>query len=105
MLPTALLLVNTAFAQEIPEEVTESQVAVYQRGMDMGCKDAGRRRGDPAEKVDAFCNCVAGVLKENVTQSEWQQAYFYFRKRQEREEMRALSAHTAKIRTCKANAF
>lgn len=100
-----LLIVNITFAQEAPSDVTEAQVLIYQLGMDTGCKHAGRRRGDPTDKVDAFCNCVMKTLKDNASQAEWQQAYYFSQKRQDREEAQALASHMPRIKACKQNAL
>lgn len=96
---------DTAFAQESPADVTASQIAIYQLGLEVGCKHAGRKRGDPPEQVDAVCNCASRVLKENASFSEWQEAYYYSRKRLRREESKMLAAHLPKLQACKENAL
>jgi hypothetical protein len=100
-----LSIANSTFAQETPSDVTEAQVLTYQLGMDTGCKHAGRRRGDPTDKVDAFCKCVMKTLKENASQAEWQQAYYFSRKRQDRDEAQTLAPHMPRIQMCKQNAL
>jgi hypothetical protein len=100
-----VLLATVALAQESPAAVTEAQVAIYQLGVETGCKHAGRRRGDPPELVDSLCNCVIQTLKDNVTFSEWQQAYYYSSKRLDRQEAQVLALHMPKIKTCKPNAL
>ena len=88
-------------AQEKAIEVTEAEVAFYQLGIETGCKDAGRRRGDPAEQVEGFCNCLMSLLKAELTFEEWQQASLFSRNRQEREEMEILRPHMAGIQECR----
>jgi hypothetical protein len=95
-------------ASQSPEgfrEVSAAQVSFYQLGMETGCKDAGRRRSDPPERVETFCNCMMKTLKEHATQEEWQRAYFHSRKREDREEMQALAPHMPKVQACRANAL
>ena len=96
---------GAAFAQESPADVTPAQVAIFQIGLEAGCKRSGRRRGEAPEHVDAFCNCTLKVLKENASFAEWQQAVFQSRKRLSREESSALLApHAPKLDVCKAEA-
>ncbi len=107
---TILFFVTTLFSShalaiDAAGDVTDAQVAFYQLGIETGCKDTGRSKGDPTEKVDAFCSCVMRVLKDDVTFAEWQQAYFYSIKRQGREEMRVMGPHMSKTQTCRSNAF
>jgi len=92
---------STTSAQESPSEVTASQVAIYQLALETGCKNSGRRRGDSAEQVDAVCSCMMRVLKEDASFSEWQEAYYYSRKRLKREESSMLAAHLPKLQACK----
>ena len=100
----ALLSFNV-LGQELANEVTDGQVNSYQRAMEAGCKNQGRGKGDPPEKVDALCDCVLKVLKEEVQFSDWQKAYFYSRARNDREEMRILAPHMKKAQVCRTNAL
>lgn len=99
------LISSTVLALESPSDVTDSQVSFYQLGMEKGCKDAGHRRGDAAEKVEAFCNCMTQALKDDLTYAEWQQAYFFSRNRQDREEMKIIGQHMRKVQGCRSNAL
>ncbi|HNH88295.1 MAG TPA: hypothetical protein PLX46_02655 [Thiobacillaceae bacterium] len=99
------LISSTALALESPSDVTDSQVSFYQLGMETGCKDAGRRKGDAAEKVEAFCNCMMQALKDDLTFAEWQQAYFFSRNHQDHEEMQILGPHMRKVQRCRNNAL
>ena len=92
---------NMAFAQESAAEVTADQVAIYQLGLEAACKRGGRKRGEAPEQVDAFCACSIRALKENASFSEWQQAYYYWRKRLNREASDMLAQHMPKIKACK----
>ena len=100
---TAALLARAevVFAQESASEVTAAQVAIYQVGLETACRNSGRRRGEAPEQVDAFCTCSMRVLKENASISEWQQAYFYYRKGLKREASDLLEAYRPKLQACK----
>ncbi len=89
-------------AQQAPAEVSDAQVNAYRNALDLGCRDAGRQKGDPQAKVDSFCACVVNALNSSVSYSEWQQAVFYSMQQQEREAMRVLDPHMAKTRACKS---
>lgn len=89
-------------AQEAPADVSAAQVNAYRNGVDLGCRDAGRRKGDPQAKVDGFCSCLVDTLKNSMSYSEWQQAVFYSMKKQEREAMLVLGPHMAKAKACKS---
>ena len=103
---TCLLLLVfclVASAQDAPNEVTPTQVSTYKLGIEMGRRNGGKR-DDPKEKVEAFCACVMRVLNENMAESDWQRAYYYSRKRQDREEQQILLPHMSKLQACRANA-
>jgi hypothetical protein len=95
---------GAAYAQDMPEQVTNAQVNAYRLGLEMGCKNAGRQRGDDAQKVDGFCGCMLEVLNKSMSPEDWQKAYFYSVKKQEREEMLLLRPHMSKIQTCRSGA-
>lgn len=99
-----ILAIGTASAQESPAEVTASQVALYQLGLEAACKHSGRKRGEPPELVDSACGCMTRVLKEDASFSEWQHAYYYRVKRLKREESGLLAAHMPRLQACKAEA-
>ena len=96
-----LMRPDPVFAQESASDVTAAQVTLYQIGLETGCKRSGRRRGEPPEQVDAFCACSIRVLKENASFSEWQQAYFYWQKRLNREASDLLASYRPKLEACK----
>jgi len=98
------LATSSTHAQESPTEVTDAQISLYQMGLELACKNSGRRRGDPPEKVEVFCSCASKTLKQNATRAEWQNAYFFNRKRLSREEKEALAAHLPQVESCKAAA-
>jgi|GEM_PF-2492238 len=98
------LISNTAFAWESPNDVTELEVSFYQLGMERGCKDAGRRKGDAVEQVDSFCNCMISILKEDITYPEWQQASFFASNKKSSEERKIIGSHMGKVQGCRNNA-
>jgi hypothetical protein len=100
---TFFLFAFPAIAQESPNEVTEQQVAIYKSGMDRGCRDSGRRRGDRPARTDAFCSCVARTLDEQMKFEQWQQAYFFSVRRLHREEERIVDSVLPKLKHCREN--
>ncbi|MFM2112827.1 MAG: hypothetical protein RLZZ271_1487 [Pseudomonadota bacterium] len=95
-------LLSAACAQDTPEQITNAQINAYRLGLETGCKNAGRRRGDDAQKVDGFCGCMLEVLNKSMSPQDWQKAYFYSIKKQEREEMLVMRPHMSKIQTCRS---
>ena len=93
---------SVTWAQENPTQVTDEQIAVYQRGIEAGCKDAGRRRGDPVERVDAFCSCVLKVLVAELARAEWQQAFFSSLRRDPQGEEAVMAPHFEKVGACRS---
>ena len=65
-----------------------------------GCKDGGRQRGDPAQHVDAFCDCMIEVLRGSLRVEEWQRATFFGMRRNEHEEQQVLMPHLPKVKAC-----
>jgi hypothetical protein len=102
MLAVACLLASCVGTPHLSStEVTTVEVSVYKLGMATGCRDAGRRRGDPATKVDAFCGCMAKTLEERVTADEWKQATFFAQQRRDADEQRVLSPHMQALSACR----
>ena len=101
------LLAAPAFAQQkpppSPADVTLSQITHYQTDMEMGCKDAGIKRGDSVQKTSEFCTCVLNVLRDSIKQEEWQRAYFYAANSRDREESEILNPHLRKSSVCRAS--
>jgi len=91
-----------AQAPRTPAEVTLSQITLYQTGIELGCKDSGRKNGDSVQKVTAFCDCVIQVLKEDVTEDEWRRAFVFAAGGKFQDEARILDAHIGKTRSCRA---
>ena len=96
---------ETASLADEKQREAQAQVNGYQRGVEAGCKDQGRGKGDLPEKVDAVCECVLKVLKEEMPFADWQKAYFFSRSRNDREEMRVLAPHAKKAQVCRINAL
>ena len=97
----AVLAAGPAVAQKEPSEVTDGEIAKYKALARTACAETGVGRGDPKEKVEAFCSCVIDTLNESMTRAEWQQVYFYSMKQQPKEEERVLAPHVPKIGRCR----
>jgi hypothetical protein len=92
---------HASLAQESFHDATGEQVRFYKLGVETGCRDQGRRKED--KNAEAFCSCIMEVLNANMSYEEWQKAYYFSRKRQDRKEMQVLSPHMAKVGVCKPN--
>jgi hypothetical protein len=46
----------------------------YKFAVDLGCRDAGTRGGEPAVKASAYCGCVAEGLRREVPEKSWRDA-------------------------------
>lgn len=93
---------SAAAAQKAPADVTETQIKDYKANALKQCTDAGKSRGDPAEKIDGFCNCMISTLEKSVSRAEWQKLYFYSSQKRQQEEINVLGPHTPKIKACAA---
>lgn len=94
-------IAGVAGAQKSPADVTDAQIRDYKRAAESACVDSGKKRGDPPEKVLAFCKCMTGVFEKNVKRAEWQQAFFYSTQNRGAEEANVLGPHLSKTRVCK----
>ena len=101
MLALCLGLAAPAGAQKSPAEVTDAQIKEYKATAESGCREGGKTRGDPPEKVNAFCKCMTGVFEKNMTKSEWQQVYFFSKNKQAADEENVLGPHMSKLRACR----
>jgi hypothetical protein len=88
-------------AQENPAEVTDKEIARYKASAKNACMEPGLARGDPQEKVEAFCSCMLASLNKTMTRAEWQQAYFYSLKQQATEEKSVVGPHLSKLDACR----
>jgi hypothetical protein len=98
----AFALAGPVHAQKKPAEVTDAEIAKYKATAKGGCMDAGKQKGDPADKADAFCTCLIEYLDKNMTHSEWQRVYVYSMNKQSAEESSVLSPHLTTFRGCSA---
>ena len=101
LLILCLSLAAPAGAQKSPAEVTDAQIKEYKGIAENACRDSGKSRGDPPEKVAAFCKCMTGVFEKNMSRSEWQQVYFHSRNNRAAEEENVLGPHLSKVRACR----
>ena len=88
-------------AQDAPAEVTDNEVARYKSTAKKACIDSGLARGDPQERVDAFCGCMLEQLDKSMSRSEWQQAYFYSLRQQPDDERRVIGPHLSTLAACR----
>ena len=98
----ALAFAGVAHAQESPSEVTDSEIAKYKQLAFNECREPGIKRGDPAERVDAFCSCVVAALEKSMKRPEWQQAAFYRLHKNAEQEKSVLDPHLPNIKQCAA---
>jgi hypothetical protein len=90
---------GAALGQEAFSEVSDAQIAVYQRGMDAECKGIGGKRRVAPERA-RYCECVMMSLRTSMSREEWQQAIRFARKRDE-QEMKVLEPHLARASLCR----
>ena len=88
-------------AQNEPSEVTDKEIARYKARAKDACMQPGLARGDPQDKVDAFCTCMVDILNKSMTRSEWQQAYFYSLKQRADDERRVVAPHLSNLDACR----
>lgn len=84
-----------------PSDISSLEVAVYKKGLDMGCRDGGRGRGDTAAVVDSFCDCVSSTLNAKLSDAEWQQATFAAQQRRDAEERQVMAPHMPALAQCR----
>jgi hypothetical protein len=99
--PLLLTVAATAAAQEPSAAVTKEQVKTYQASIEGGCRDAGVKGGNPADKVNAFCSCVIATLRENVPFSEWQSAFYHWKLHENDQEQKILAPYMGMMGVCK----
>ena len=84
-----------------PGAVSPRQIGAYQLGIEMGCKDAGKRHGDPEETVAGFCSCVISTLKSTVPDADWQTMYYLSVTGDSAGEERLLGRYLGNLRSCR----
>ena len=89
----ACALALPVYAQNEPAEVTDGEIKKYKAIAETGCRQGGEKRGDPKERVDAFCSCLVATMEKTMKRPQWQQAYFYSLKGQAAEERDLLAPH------------
>jgi hypothetical protein len=100
-LALAVLQPAVVHAQNEPSEVTDKEIARYKANAKESCMQPGLARGDPQDKVEAFCSCMVDTLNKSMSRSEWQQAYFYSLKQQAENERRVVAPHLANLHACR----
>jgi hypothetical protein len=85
-----------------PSSVTDAEVRAFQLGLDHGCRNRGREKGDPADKVDAICGCVTAVLERNVSPEDWRRAVILERTRGSDAAGEVMRPYLPKVKACVA---
>ena len=99
----ALLLAvfsGLALAQNSPSEVTDKEIERYKAAAKTSCTEPGLARGDSRAQVDALCGCIIDALAKSMSRSDWQQAYYYWARKQPDNERKVLSPHLPKPELC-----
>ena len=96
----AALVSAPAGAQSDPSEVTDKEIANYKALATSSCQDAGTKKGDPKEQVDAFCGCLISTIDKTMTRADGQRAYFHSMKGQGLEERQVLEPHLKNVGVC-----
>ena len=96
----AAALATSVGAQQEPSEVTDKEIARYKQNARNACREPGIAKGDPPERVDAFCSCVIATLDKTMKRAEWQQVYFHWMKKDETQEQAVLDPHIRNFGHC-----
>jgi len=83
-------------------EISSFEVSVYKAGLEKGCRDAGRNRGDSAAQVDSFCSCLVTTLNDRLSESDWKRATFFAQQRRDRDEYGVVAPHMPAVEQCRA---
>lgn len=103
LFPLILLLTLTGCGSlhKVPDEVSDLEVKLYKAGMDKGCRDAGRAKGDSQSKIDGFCGCMMEKLNQSLSYAEWQKATFFAQKKLDAEELQSVAPQKRGIDACR----
>jgi len=99
----AALPLLCAAQQAPPNKPAEEDVyiRVFKLGIDTGCRNAGKKRNDPPEQVEAFCSCVMQTLQDNVSADTWQQISAQIRSGHTEHTTELLTPYLGKLAQCK----
>lgn len=100
----ACAMATPAGAQKTAAQVTDAQIAEYKIAAQKACEDGGKTKGDPAEKVSAFCGCLIDVMNKNMKPSEWQQAVLFSRTNRPDDERKVIAPSLKQLDTCRPEA-
>lgn len=87
-------------AQKESSEVSDNEINKYKALATSSCQDAGIKKGDPKEQVDAFCGCLMTTINKTMTRGDWQRAYFHSMKGESQEERKVLEPHLKNVAVC-----
>jgi hypothetical protein len=95
-------IASSGCAPQSPTDVTDMQIALYQKNILQGCQKGGRQRGGDPRNVDAFCDCVVETMKVRVSHVDWQRAYVAATHERHEQEQAIFAPSMDSLQTCKA---
>ncbi len=99
---TIVAMPTLSLAQQLsPEAVTDAQIQALQLSIDAGCRNRGKERNDPPEKVDVFCTCMTKTLLSVVPTEIWKQVVIQANSGHADVAMQALDPYMSKLTQCK----
>jgi hypothetical protein len=84
-----------------PSEVPALEVAAFKAGISAGCRDTGRKRGDPPQQVDRLCACIFAKLDASLGPEGWKSATFHAQRQQFQELKRLIDPPMASAKECR----
>jgi hypothetical protein len=84
-----------------PGQVTDVDIVMVQANIEVGCVKRGLERGAPEAPTRAFCACVTGVLRDQLTKEESQRLVMAAIKSDEGALQGVFQAHRDAMMTCK----
>lgn len=98
----AVAICSLWVSNAVGQAVSPAEMAAFKGGIEGGCVNAGLEKGDPPDRVRAFCSCVINTLGSSLTNEEWQKFYFHATRGQKPQEHEVLAPHMQKLKACRA---
>src|SRR5580692_5358477 len=83
-----------------PDSITDIEIHEYKFGLEKGCTDQSRGKGETADAAKSECGCALHVLEVGLSHQEWQALTYAAQKRQGRVEGRILGRFDAQFKAC-----
>jgi hypothetical protein len=83
------------------EALDADDVERYRFAVDLGCRDAATRGGEPAGKADAYCRCVSEGLRRDVPEKSWRDAARLGEAGSLRQSLELLAPHMTALDHCR----